>query len=75
EALRSLFLSGALNWILAWFEVSPQVMAQRVDQLRMPIYGILLIILMLTRPQGLFGTKEIWDTFPRWFSRRRKVAA
>jgi branched-chain amino acid transport system permease protein len=48
--------------------------AQRVDQVRMPIYGILLVILMLSRPQGLFGTKEIWDVLPRWLPRRRRSA-
>jgi branched-chain amino acid transport system permease protein len=49
-------------------------MAQRVDQIRMPIYGILLVILMLSRPQGLFGTKEIWDLIPRWLPRRRPTS-
>ena len=24
-------------------------------------YALLLITLMLTRPQGLFGTHELWD--------------
>jgi branched-chain amino acid transport system permease protein len=28
---------------------------------RMVSYAILLIALMLTRPQGLFGTHELWD--------------
>ncbi len=28
---------------------------------RMVSYALLLIILMLTRPQGLFGTHELWD--------------
>lgn len=32
--------------------------------LRMIIYSLALIILMLTRPKGLFGTKEISDFFP-----------
>ena len=68
EALRSGFtaLGGAHggNW------------AQRVDQVRMPIYGMLLIALMLARPQGLFGTRELWDFAPKWFSGRgRKGAA
>jgi branched-chain amino acid transport system permease protein len=35
--------------------------------LRMIIYSLLLIVLMLTRPKGLFGTREIRDFFPkRW---------
>lgn len=28
---------------------------------RMVSYALLLIVLMLTRPQGLFGTHELWD--------------
>lgn len=38
-------------------------LAQKVDQIRMPIYGLLLVAIMLLRPQGIFGTHEIWD---RW---------
>ncbi len=33
--------------------------------LRMVIYSLLLIILMLTRPNGLFGRKEIFEFFRR----------
>jgi branched-chain amino acid transport system permease protein len=32
---------------------------------RMVIYSIMLIVLMLTRPQGLFGRKELWEFLPR----------
>lgn len=32
----------------------------RID-LRMVIYALILIVLMLTRPQGLFGQREIWN--------------
>ncbi len=45
-------------------------LAQQVDQIRMPVYGMLLVVLMLSRPQGLFGTREIWDVLPRWIPRR-----
>lgn len=63
EALRSTFTSiGGENG---------GALAQKVDQVRMPIYGILLVVLMLSRPQGLFGTREIWDTLPRWLRQRR----
>jgi branched-chain amino acid transport system permease protein len=31
---------------------------------RMVIYSIMLIVLMRTRPQGLFGRREIWEIFP-----------
>jgi branched-chain amino acid transport system permease protein len=33
--------------------------------LRMVIYSLLLIVLMLTRPNGLFGTREITDFFKK----------
>lgn len=61
EALRSLFINIGHG---------DQSLAQKVDQVRMPIYGILLVVLMLSRPQGLFGTKELWDIVPRWIPRR-----
>jgi branched-chain amino acid transport system permease protein len=32
---------------------------------RMVIYSIMLIVLMLTRPQGLLGRRELWDFLPR----------
>jgi branched-chain amino acid transport system permease protein len=32
---------------------------------RMPVYALLLILLMLSRPQGLFGTHELWDLWKR----------
>ncbi len=41
-------------------------MAQSIDQLRKPIFGLLLVVLMLTRPQGLFGRHEAWD----WLKKR-----
>jgi branched-chain amino acid transport system permease protein len=46
-------------------------------QYRMPVYALALIMVMLVRPQGLFGIKELWDltmwrryVIPTW----RKVA-
>ena len=35
------------------------------QQYRMVMYSILLIVLMLTRPEGIFGTREIWDWLPK----------
>ena len=32
---------------------------------RMVIYSIMLITLMLTRPQGLLGRRELWDVRAR----------
>jgi branched-chain amino acid transport system permease protein len=43
---------------------------------RMVVYAFLLIVLMLLRPQGLFGTRELWDLpLFRRLSRSRLVAA
>jgi branched-chain amino acid transport system permease protein len=64
EALRSILVTGAADGSLA----------QRVDQIRMPIYGVLLVVLMLLRPEGLFGTKEWWEVNWPW-SRRNKAAS
>jgi branched-chain amino acid transport system permease protein len=66
EVLRSLFTALGSG---------DESLAQRADQIRMPIYGMLLVVLMLVRPQGLFGTKEIWDVLPRWIPRKRKGLA
>ncbi len=63
EALRSIFLAAGASGDVA----------QKVDQARMPIYGLLLVAIMLLRPQGLFGTKELWDFGP--FKRRRRTAS
>jgi branched-chain amino acid transport system permease protein len=46
-----------------------------LDQYRMVIYSMLLIVLMLTRPGGLFGTREIWDRLPRWMGGSRAGGA
>ena len=52
----------ALRVIQTWYDVD----------LRMIIYSLILIVLMLTRPNGLFGTREIIDILPS--SWRRKLA-
>ncbi len=56
EAMRALFIT------IGGGDAS---MAQSIDQLRKPLFGILLVVMMLTRPQGLFGTHELWDLFKR----------
>ena len=42
-----------------------------VANLRMVIYSIALIALMLLRPRGLLGTREVWD----WWRKRRPPRA
>jgi branched-chain amino acid transport system permease protein len=41
-----------------------------VQQYRMVMYALMLIVLMLTRPSGIFGTREIWDILPGLFRKR-----
>ncbi len=49
-----------------------------IDQYRLVAYSLLLIVLMLTRPQGIFGREEVsrvwlrgqWDAMRGWFTRR-----
>ena len=39
---------------------------------RMIIYALSLIVMMIVRPEGLFGVREIWDYLPqswRWWQR------
>jgi branched-chain amino acid transport system permease protein len=62
EAMRSAFITlGGDNVALA----------QSIDQLRKPIFGLLLVVIMLTRPQGIFGTHEAWD----WLKKKKERAA
>ena len=52
----------------------PEVLRE-FDQYRLIVYALLLIGMMLLRPQGLFGIHEIWDIVPRRFRPgRRKIA-
>lgn len=37
---------------------------------RMVIYSLMLIALMLTRPNGLFGSREFFDFLPNWLTRK-----
>lgn len=42
---------------------------------RMIIYALLLITMMIVRPQGLFGVREIWELFGRSAGGRVKAVA
>jgi branched-chain amino acid transport system permease protein len=35
-----------------------------ISQYRMLIYGSLLVVIMVMRPEGLLGNREIWSFFP-----------
>ncbi len=46
------------------------------ESYRMVAYALLLVVLMLARPQGLFGTRELWDLpLFRRLPRPRRLAA
>jgi branched-chain amino acid transport system permease protein len=63
----SIFSATVLTWLLERL--------RDIQSYRMVGYAFLLIVLMLTRPQGIFGTREIWDLpiFAR-FARKRAAA-
>jgi branched-chain amino acid transport system permease protein len=51
----------------------PEVL-RPVKEYRLVLYSALLIVLMLTRPQGLFGTEELsWRRISGWFKRKPKI--
>jgi branched-chain amino acid transport system permease protein len=65
-------LSGAL---LGGIIVSllPEIL-RVLEQYRMVVFPLILIVLMLVRPMGLLGHREIWDFFPK-FKRKKEVKA
>ncbi|MDD4050351.1 MAG: branched-chain amino acid ABC transporter permease [candidate division Zixibacteria bacterium] len=46
-----------------------------VAQYRMVIYAFLLIVIMISRPQGLFGQRLDWSRVWRWVTRRSSSPA
>jgi branched-chain amino acid transport system permease protein len=44
------------------------------DQYRLIAYALLLIFMMLLRPQGLFGIHEIWDIRPKFSLKNLLIA-
>ncbi len=43
-------------------------MLRGLQEYRLVLYAVLLIVMMLVRPQGLFGVKEVWDL---WGAKRK----
>lgn len=52
-----------IRYVAKWAEIN-------LADFRMVIYALLLITVMIVRPQGLFGIHEIWDNFRRSPARR-----
>jgi len=61
-------ISGAVV-AAAILTIMPELFREFSDY-RMPVYALALIVVMILRPQGLFGIQELWDTRP-W---RRMIA-
>jgi ABC-type branched-subunit amino acid transport system permease subunit len=49
-----------------------RLLAIDLSQYRMVLYALALIIMMIVRPQGLFGVREIWDYVPEMWHRIRR---
>ena len=64
--VAALFLTGMKEALRPLQELT------QVD-FRMVIYSLMLILLMLTRPNGLFGTKEFFDFFPRCLPKKPRI--
>jgi branched-chain amino acid transport system permease protein len=45
-----------ITWVMEYF--------RDISQYRMLIYGALLVIIMVLRPEGLLGNREIWSFIP-----------
>ncbi len=58
----SIVSAALLTWLLEQL--------RDISEYRMAGYALLLIVLMLARPTGLFGTREIWDMLPKLGRRR-----
>jgi branched-chain amino acid transport system permease protein len=51
------------------FSALPE-MLRSLDMWRLPAYGLLLVLIMIFRPQGLLGYRELSDLRPRFWRRR-----
>jgi branched-chain amino acid transport system permease protein len=63
------FLRSLMSDLVKRKVISPNI----PDLVRQLLYAVLLILLMLTRPQGLLGEREI--SLRRWLGRRRNASA
>jgi len=66
-------LSGSIAAALlltVLLEVLREAQTYTYYDIRMVLYALILIIIMLKRPSGLFGRKEVWT----WFARKKESA-
>jgi len=48
--------AAIITWVMEYF--------REISQYRMLIYGALLVVVMVLRPEGLLGDREIWSFIP-----------
>ena len=51
----SILGSASITLIMEYF--------RDISQYRMLIYGVLLVVIMVFRPEGLLGSREVWQLF------------
>jgi branched-chain amino acid transport system permease protein len=61
--LMFVFAAGCLALGLAVIGVFGKITGIDLSQYRMILYALLLILVMIFRPSGLFGVHEIWELF------------
>jgi branched-chain amino acid transport system permease protein len=62
---RLLVVVGGIGLVLAVLAFWAQRRNIELTQYRMVLFALGLILMMILRPEGLFGVKEIWDLLPR----------
>jgi len=68
-----LFAAAVLTYLPEWLrEQDFQVGGMNIGDFRLPIYALVLVILMLTRPQGLFGDFSLKRSVQRFRTRRQE---
>jgi branched-chain amino acid transport system permease protein len=72
DSLQSLsdMLPGVLQRVMS----VPIDIFRNFEGYRLIVYALLLIAMMLMRPKGLLGTREIWELFSRRRTSRKAVA-
>jgi branched-chain amino acid transport system permease protein len=60
-------ISGSVLGVVGLTSILEGLRGLNMEHYRLPIYAVLLVIVMLFRPQGVFGIHEFWEI--RWIRR------
>jgi len=55
--------AAAVTFVMEYF--------REISQYRMLVYGLILVVVMVLRPEGLLGNREIWSFIPKFRSRKK----